>query len=56
MIVRITKSKEQTYWYADMVGETISVIELPGDHANGEYTLDNGDNNMKVLKRDCERA
>lgn len=56
MNVRITKAKEQTYWYADLVGETVPVIELPRDHANGEYTLDDGDYNKKILKRDCEKA
>ena len=54
--VRITKAKEQTYWYADSVGETFPVIVTPGDHENGEYTLDNGDNNMKILIRDCEMS
>jgi hypothetical protein len=56
MRVRITKAKEQTYWYAGYVGETFPVIVTPGDNANGEYTLDNGENNMKILRRDCEKS
>jgi hypothetical protein len=52
--VRIRKATEQTYWYADLIGEEFDVIEIHNDHQNGDWTVNDGEYNRVISKRDCE--
>lgn len=52
--VRVLKAREQTYWYADEVGNEFNVIEIRDNRKEGQWTVDNGDYNLLIEKRDCE--
>lgn len=54
MKVKILKATEQTDWYADRVEDEFEVIEIYDDRKKGTWTVNDGDNNKRLLKRDCE--
>ncbi|WP_313891143.1 hypothetical protein [Psychrobacillus sp.] len=56
MLVKIRKSTEQSYWYADQVGEEFEVIEIRDDRQKGGWTVNDGEYDKCILKRDCEPA
>lgn len=56
MWVRIRKATEQSYWYADQIGEEFEVIEIHSDRSKGIWTVNDGEYNKCIAKRDCEPA
>lgn len=56
MWVRIRKATEQSYWYADQIGEEFQVIEIHNDRSKGIWTVNDGEYNKCIAKRDCEPA
>lgn len=53
MRITIRKATEQTFWYADCIGDSFDVCEIHDDHEQGKYTVSDGDYNKVILKRDC---
>lgn len=50
------KATEQTFWYADQIGEEFEVFEIHNDRKNGFWTVKDGEYNKLISKRDCEIA
>ncbi|WP_156123829.1 hypothetical protein [Paenibacillus sp. FSL R7-0273] len=50
MRVTIRKVTEQTYWYADCIGDSFDVCGIQDDHKRGLYTVSDGEYNRIILK------
>lgn len=54
MLVRIRKATERIFWYSDQIGEEFEVVEMRDDRKNGDWTVNDGEYNLLISKRDCE--